>query len=89
MRLELTGRHITITPALRKLVEQRLKHPSRMLNDSAHSAQVVLTQEKTRLHADVTLHLRGEHFLQVKAPDGTWAGRWAPRSIGSIGRPRR
>lgn len=63
MRLELTGRHITITPTLRKLVEQRLKHPSRMLNDSAHSAQVVLTQEKTRLHADVTLHLRGEHFL--------------------------
>src|SRR5690242_17266542 len=67
MRLELTGRHITITPPLRKLVEQRLHHVSRMLNDSAHSGQVVLTQEKTRLHADVTLHLRGEHFLHGEA----------------------
>lgn len=67
MRLELTGRHITITPALRKLVDQRLQHLSRMMNRSAVSAQVVLTQEKTRVHADVTLHARGENFLHGEA----------------------
>lgn len=67
MRLELTGRHITITPALRKLVDQRLQHLSRMMNSSAVSAQVVLTQEKTRVHADVTLHARGENFLHGEA----------------------
>jgi putative sigma-54 modulation protein len=63
MRLELTGRHITVTPAVRRLVEQRLRAVLRMLNDSAVSAQVVLTKEKSRIHAEVTLHARGEHFL--------------------------
>lgn len=35
----------------------------RQLNDSAVSAQVVLTKLKSRVHAEVTLHARGEHFL--------------------------
>ena len=76
MRLELTGRHVTITPALRKLVEQRLSHLLRMLNDSAVSAQVVLTKEKTRVHADVTVHARGEHFLHGEA-----SGRTVPTAL--------
>jgi putative sigma-54 modulation protein len=67
MRLELTGRHVTITPGLRKAVDERMAHTLRMLNDSAVSAQVVLTKEKTRLHADVTVHARGEHFLRGEA----------------------
>lgn len=67
MRLELTGRHITISTPVRRLVEQRIAHLLRMLNDSALSAQVVLTKEKTRAHADVTLHARGEHFLHGQA----------------------
>ena len=67
MRLELTGRHITITPAIRRLIEQRLAPMLRLLNDSAVSAQVVLTREKTRVQAEVTLHARGEHFLHGEA----------------------
>ena len=67
MRLELTGRHITINPALRNAVDERLAHTLRMLNDSAVSAQVVLTKEKTRVHADVTVHARGENFLHGEA----------------------
>ena len=41
----------------------------RLLNDSAVSAQVVLTKVKTRVHAEVTLHARGEHFLHGEATD--------------------
>lgn len=67
MRLELTGRHISISASIRKLVEQRLEHVLRLLNNSAVSAQVVLTHEKARVHADVTLHARGEHFLHGEA----------------------
>jgi putative sigma-54 modulation protein len=63
MRLELTGRHITISPAVRKIVERQLAPILRRLNDSAVSAQVVLTKEKARCRAEVTLHARGEHFL--------------------------
>ena len=67
MRLELTGRHVNITPGVRTLVEDSLAHTLRMLNDSALSAQVVLTKEKARHHADVTVHARGEHFLHGEA----------------------
>ena len=67
MRLELTGRHITITPAIRSLIAQRLAPMLRQLNDSAVSAQVVLTRLKTRVQAEVTLHARGEHFLHGAA----------------------
>ena len=67
MRLELTGRHITITAPVRGMVEDRLAPALRMLNDSAVSAQVVLTKEKTRVHAEITLHARGEHFLHGEA----------------------
>jgi ribosomal subunit interface protein len=63
MRLELTGRHIDITPGVRRLVDGKLARLERMLNDSAVSAQVVLTREKNGNRADVTLHARGEKFL--------------------------
>jgi putative sigma-54 modulation protein len=63
MRLELTARHLAITPAARKQVERLLAPTLRMLNDNAVSAQVVLTRERSRHRAEVTLHARGEHFL--------------------------
>ena len=67
MRIELTGRHEEVTPALRRLVDASLNKIDRLLNDSAVSAQVVLTKEKVRHHADVTVHARGEHFLHGEA----------------------
>jgi putative sigma-54 modulation protein len=67
MRLELTGRHVTITPTVRKLVDEQLKHLLRMLNDSAVSGQIVLTKEKSRVHCDATLHARGDKFLHGEA----------------------
>jgi putative sigma-54 modulation protein len=63
MRLELTGRHVDITPAVRRVVDGKLARLERLLNDSAVSAQVVLTREKYGSRADVTLHARGEKFL--------------------------
>ena len=63
MRLELTGRHIDITPALRRLVTAKLSKLERLLNDRAVSAQAVLSREKHSVRADITLHARGEKFL--------------------------
>ena len=63
MRLELTGRQFSITPAVRKIVSRELAPTLRVLNDNALSAQVVLTRDKTQHRAEVTLHARGEHFL--------------------------
>jgi putative sigma-54 modulation protein len=72
MRLELTGRHVDITPALRRLVEVKIGKLERMLNDSAVSAQAVLTREKHRHRTDITLHARGEKFLHGVGDSGSW-----------------
>jgi len=72
MRLELTGRHVDITPALRRLVDTKLAKLERLLNDSAVSAQAVLTNEKRRRRADITVHARGEKFLHGVGNSATW-----------------
>src|SRR5262245_7939405 len=74
MRLELTGRHVDITPTLRRLVDAKLAKLERLLNDSAVSAQAVLTREKYRLRTEITLHTRGEKFLNGVGNSTAWEG---------------
>jgi len=73
MRLELTGRHVEITPALRTLVDRKLGHLTRLLNDALVSAQIVLTREKYRPLTEISVHLRGDHVLAGKTAGDTWA----------------
>ena len=72
MRLELTGRHVDITPALRRLVTAKLSKLERLLNDRAVSAQAVLSREKHSVRADITLHARGEKFLHGVGNADVW-----------------
>lgn len=72
MRLELTGRHVDITPAVRRLVDARLAKLERLLHDRALSAEAVLTREKNRNRADITLHARGEKLLHGRGVSATW-----------------
>ena len=72
MRFELTGRHLEITPALRRLVDTKLARLERLLNNTALSARTVLTRDKYRLHVDITLHARGENFLHGVGSSGVW-----------------
>lgn len=65
MRLDLTGRHLDITDGIRRTVETKLSKLDRRMNDSALSAQVVLSPEGQGRRADVTLHARGEKFLHA------------------------
>ena len=72
MRLELRGHHVDVTPGLRRIVEQKLSKLERLLNDRAVSAQAILTVEKHRHVADITLHARGERFLHGLGESGSW-----------------
>jgi putative sigma-54 modulation protein len=72
MRLELTGRHVDITPGLRRLVTTKLSKLERMLNHRAVSAQAVLSREKHSVRADITLHARGEKFLHGVGNGAAW-----------------
>ena len=72
MRLELRGHNAAVTPGLRRFVEEKLSKLERLLNDRAVSAHAVLSVEKRRHIADITLHARGERFLHGLGDSGNW-----------------
>lgn len=61
MKIDLTGRHIEITPELREHVEAKLAKLDKMLDEPAE-AHVVLFVEKHRHVAEVRLSSRSEVF---------------------------
>ena len=72
MRLDITGRHVTVTPALRELITQRLATLERVLNDAAVSALVILTKEKYRHRVEIAIHAAGDHSLSGTAEAASW-----------------
>jgi len=76
MRLDITGRHVEITPAVRQLLERRLARLERMLNDAALSAIITLTKEKYRLRTEIVVHTKGDHLLR-----GNGEGNALPLSV--------
>jgi putative sigma-54 modulation protein len=72
MRVDITGRHVDVTPPLQRLIDQALKKLERILNDRAVSATVTLTKEKYRHIAEVIIHARGDHTLTGVGQGNTW-----------------
>jgi putative sigma-54 modulation protein len=72
MRLDITGRHVDITPALRQMIDRRIARLERMLNDSAISAQVILTKEKYRHRTELVVHARGDQTLGGRGEGTSW-----------------
>jgi putative sigma-54 modulation protein len=72
MRLEIIGKHLRITPALRRLVEDGLKKLDRVLNDHGVSLQAVFSEVKGRYRVEMTLHARGEHFFHSAGSGRDW-----------------
>ena len=72
MRIDITGRHVEITPALRQLIERRISRVERLLNDSAVSATIVLTLEKYRHRTEIVVHARGDKMLRGLGEGNGW-----------------
>jgi putative sigma-54 modulation protein len=72
MRLELRGHHVDVTPGLRRFVEDKLSKLERLMNSRAVSVQAILTVEKRRHVADITLHAKGERFLHGLGESDNW-----------------
>jgi ribosomal subunit interface protein len=68
----LTGRHVTITPNLRQLVETRLAKLERRFGEALMSAQVVLSREKNHVVAEVVVHARQDHILKGVGETAAW-----------------
>ena len=72
MRLDITGRHVDINAPLRQLINRRLVKLERLLNDSAISAQVILTLERYRHRAEIIIHARGDNMLRGLGVGTAW-----------------
>jgi putative sigma-54 modulation protein len=68
MRIEVTGRHIEVTPAIKSHVEIELKKLSNMFPDDAANAHFVIEVEKNRQKAEIVLML-GERALTANTAD--------------------
>src|SRR5688500_13504735 len=88
MRLDITGRHVTVTPALRQLITRRLATLERVLNDAALSALVIVTKEKYRHTVEMAIHTRGDPTISGTAEDNSWplANRQATLKIEQQGK---
>jgi ribosomal subunit interface protein len=72
MRLLLTGRQVEITPPLRRLVDARTAKLERRFGAALVSAQCVLSREKNRFVAELTVHARQDHILHGLGATGSW-----------------
>lgn len=72
MRLDITGRHVDVSPPLRQLLDKRLARLARVLNDAAISAAITLTKEKYRCHTEIVVHTRGDHVLRGDGEGAGW-----------------
>jgi putative sigma-54 modulation protein len=63
MKLSVTGRHMDVTAAVRQQIEQKLRRLDRVLNDSAISAQCVLSQQRGMTVCELIVHARQDHTL--------------------------
>jgi putative sigma-54 modulation protein len=62
MNLTVSGHHVVITPALRAYVQGKLQRITRHF-DHVIVVNVILSVEKLRQRAEVTVHLRGKDIF--------------------------
>lgn len=65
MKFEYTGRHVEVTPGIRKHVEDHFKKLDHIFNDSTAWVHVIIDVEKNRQIAELVVHWR-DHTLAAK-----------------------
>jgi putative sigma-54 modulation protein len=65
MKFEYTGRHVEVTPAIRRHVEDHFKKLDHIFNDSTVSTHVIIDVEKNRHIGEILVHWR-DHTLTAK-----------------------
>jgi putative sigma-54 modulation protein len=65
MEFEFTGRHISITPAVEKLVQKELTKLDRLLDSAPIRTHVTVSAEKHRKRTEIVLYWRDSVFTAV------------------------
>lgn len=62
MQISITARHFEVAPGLRQFATQRLEKMQKFATD-IHSIHVVVSQEKARFEAEITMRLNGSQLV--------------------------
>ena len=65
MKFEYTGRHVEVSPAIRRHVEDHFRKLDHIFNDASASTHVIIDVEKNRQIAEILVHWR-DHTLAAK-----------------------
>ena len=84
MNLQISGHHIEVTPALREYVENKLDPVVRHF-DRVTGVSVVLSVEKLKQKAEVTLHVPGKDLHVEESNDDLYAAIDAIRLVEDVG----
>lgn len=68
MNLNITGHHLEVTPAIRDYITSKLDRTIRHF-DHVTSVNVIISVEKLRQKAEITVHVRGKDIF-VESEDG-------------------
>jgi putative sigma-54 modulation protein len=69
MTFEYTGRHVEVTPAIRRHVEEQFKKLDHLFDGQSPNAHVILAVEKNRHTGEIIVHWR-DHTLTAKDTNG-------------------
>lgn len=72
MNLQISGHHIEVTPALREYVESKLE-PVVSHFDRVTAVNVILSVEKLKQKAEVTVHVPGKDIFVENSADDLYA----------------
>ena len=72
MNLNVSGHHLEVTPAIRGYLQAKLERIARHF-DHVIDAHVILTVDKVRQKAEVTLHVRGKELHCESEEDDLYA----------------
>jgi putative sigma-54 modulation protein len=72
MNLSVSGHHLEVTPAIRGYLRKKLRRVTRHF-DHAIDAHVILTVDKRRQKAEVTLHVAGKDLHCESREDDLYA----------------
>jgi putative sigma-54 modulation protein len=72
LNLNVSGHHLEVTPAIRTYVQSKLERVTRHF-DHVIDAHVILTVDKLKQKAEVTLHVRGKELHCKSEEDDLYA----------------
>lgn len=72
MNLTISGHHLSLTPALREYVTEKIKRLERHF-DHLINAEVILSVEKLRHKAEATVHTRGNDLHAAEVCEDMYA----------------